>query len=141
MNTKTLPHELLLQLLKLNIHIGKHLAGPLSGHGISLTEYLVLRALQQAPESRQRRIDLAREVGLSASGITRLLKPMEKIGLVRHEATARDARVSLVVLTPAGASILADADATFEDHADSLLGATDPAQLQQLFGGVSALLP
>ncbi|MCW9026764.1 MAG: MarR family winged helix-turn-helix transcriptional regulator, partial [Thiovulaceae bacterium] len=49
-----------------------------------------------------RRIDLADKVGMSASGITRLLNPMEKIKIVKKEINARDARVSFVKITIAG---------------------------------------
>jgi DNA-binding MarR family transcriptional regulator len=49
-----------------------------------------------------RRGDLAEKLGLTASGVTRLLLPMEKIGLVRREADKSDARVSYVVLGAGG---------------------------------------
>lgn len=52
-----------------------------------------------------RRIDLADSVGLSPSAVTRLLAPMEKPGLVEKEANPRDARVSLVKLSTAGAGV------------------------------------
>ena len=93
---------LLISLINLNTRLEKSLSGPLSLHGISLTEYMVLRQLAQAPEQKLRRIDLAQQVGLSASGVTRLLNPMEKTGLIDKEQVERDARVSLVTLTSAG---------------------------------------
>ena len=42
-------------------------------HGIGLTEYMVLDILAQAPQGALRRIDLAEELGRTASGVTRLL--------------------------------------------------------------------
>lgn len=56
-----------------------------------------------------RRIDLADAIGLTASGITRLLLPMEKIGLVKRESHDGDARVSYVSITPAGKTKLLEA--------------------------------
>lgn len=56
-----------------------------------------------------RRIDLADAIGLTASGITRLLLPMEKIGLVGREAHDGDARVSFVALAPGGENMLGEA--------------------------------
>ena len=41
-------------------------------------------------------------MGLTASGVTRILAPMEKIGLIKKETAQRDARVSFVAITPAG---------------------------------------
>ena len=70
--------------------------------GLGLTEFVILLQLGQADGGKMRRIDLAETVGLTASGVTRLLLPMEKIGLIRREANADDARSSLVALAPGG---------------------------------------
>ncbi|HLT64546.1 MAG TPA: MarR family transcriptional regulator [Pseudohongiella sp.] len=124
--------ELMLDLINLHTRIQKRLLGPLSLHGISLTEFLVLRQLALAPEKKMRRIDLAQQVGLSASGVTRLLDPMQKIGLVNKEETERDARVSLVTLTKTGERILNDACVTFDQVARGLLGQISPADQEVL---------
>ncbi len=68
--------------------------------GISLNECIILSSLLQAPENKMRRIDLAEKIGFTPSGITRLLLPMEKIGLVLREKNENDARVSYVILAP-----------------------------------------
>lgn len=68
--------------------------------GISLNECIILSSLLQAPENKMRRIDLAEKIGFTPSGITRLLLPMEKIGLVFREKNEHDARVSYVILAP-----------------------------------------
>ena len=70
--------------------------------GIGFSDFLILYALSIAPEKRMRRIDLADSIWLTASGITRLLLPMEKIGLIRREAHDGDARVSFVSIAPGG---------------------------------------
>jgi DNA-binding MarR family transcriptional regulator len=70
--------------------------------GLGWTEFLILHHLNQAEGQKLRRIDLAEKIGLTASGITRLLLPMEKIGLVQKEVNERDARVSLVMLASGG---------------------------------------
>ena len=53
-------------------------------------------------------------MGLTASGITRLLNPMEKLGLITREVNERDARLSLVKLTVAGVQKLSDAKKSVE---------------------------
>jgi len=131
---------LLISLINLNTRLEKSLSGPLSLHGISLTEYMVLRQLAQAPEQKLRRIDLAQQVGLRASGVTRLLNPMEKTGLIEKQQVERDARVSLVTLTSAGKKILADAGTTFDQSAQSLLAPLKQAEQNTLQALVSALL-
>ncbi|MEX0741084.1 MAG: MarR family transcriptional regulator [Pseudohongiella sp.] len=117
--------ELLLKLVALHTRIQKQLSGPLSFHGISFTEYLVLKQLHDAPAQKLRRIDLAQQVGLSASGVTRLLNPMEKVGLVSKEEAARDARVSLVTLTGAGKTVFQDADVSFGQVAKAVMTSLD----------------
>jgi hypothetical protein len=51
-------------------------------HGLTLNDYDVLVQLYYAPDHRMRRIDLARTVLLTASGITRLLDGLERTGWV-----------------------------------------------------------
>lgn len=129
--------ELLLKLINVHTRIQRRLIGPLSCHGISFTEYLVLRQLNQAPGKKLRRVDLAQQVGLSASGVTRLLNPMQKIGLVDKEKVSRDARVSLVNLTSTGEKIFKDASVSFDQVAQSLMesiGIKDQTQLLKITG-------
>lgn len=56
-------------------------------HGISFADYQLLLSLQRAPGGRLRRVDLAETLGLTASGVTRSLLPLEKIGLVVHNVS------------------------------------------------------
>lgn len=70
--------------------------------GIGFNELVILYHLSQSDDQKIRRIDLAEKIGLTASGITRLLLPMGKIGLVKKEINERDARVSFVKLAPGG---------------------------------------
>ena len=83
--------------------------------GISFSEYRLLKVLSQANSGGFPRIDLANGVGLTASAVTRALKPLEKIGLVSTERSVRDARQSLAMLTPAGLALLDDAQAILQD--------------------------
>ena len=82
-------------------------------HGISLREYEVLLALADAPEQRLRRVDLATKVLLTQSGVTRLLEPLERRGLVGRAASPDDRRVTFAALTKDGKRLLKAAAA---DH-------------------------
>lgn len=77
--------------------------------GISFSWFVIMCHLSEARDEKMRRIDLAEKVGLTASGVTRLLGPMEKIGLVRSEPSEHDARVSLIALAPGGKRKLEEA--------------------------------
>jgi DNA-binding MarR family transcriptional regulator len=71
-------------------------------HGLSVTAYEALLLLSRAEEGSMRRVDLAGGLGLSPSGVTRLLEGLERDGLVEKRSCASDARVSYAVLTDAG---------------------------------------
>lgn len=79
-----------------------------------------------------RRIDLAEQMDMSASGITRALNPMEKLKLVQKEKNPRDARVSLVKLAAPGERSYQEALATVTSTADTLLENLDAAELARL---------
>jgi DNA-binding MarR family transcriptional regulator len=92
-----------------------------SVHGIGFTEYIILFHLNKSHNKAMRRIDLANNIGLTASGITRIVSPMEKIGVVKKEKNPRDARVSLVKITAAGEEIIGDATLSIKQYSKRLL--------------------
>ena len=71
-------------------------------HGLTLSDFDVLVQLYNAPERSLRRVDIARAVLLTASGITRLLDGLERAGWVEKRSCETDARVSYAVLTDEG---------------------------------------
>ena len=89
--------------------------------GISLAEYRLLRALGDAPASQASRVDLADAVGLTPSGVTRALRPMEKLSIVSTVKSKRDARLAIAALTPAGRVLLDDATGVVDDTMKVLL--------------------
>jgi DNA-binding MarR family transcriptional regulator len=71
-------------------------------HGLTLNDYDCMVQLAYAPERSLRRVDLARSVLLSPSGITRLLDGLEREGWVEKRTCESDARVSYAHLTDIG---------------------------------------
>lgn len=69
---------------------------------ISLTWYDVLTALSGAPGHRLRLNELAEQVVLSRSGLTRLLDRVEAAGLIRREPAPGDRRGAYAVMTEKG---------------------------------------
>ncbi len=124
--------QLVIEIANLHSRIQKRLGGPLSFHGLGLSDYLVLNQLSLAPRQRLSRSDLAERVGLTPSGITRLLNPLAKIGMVEKESNPRDARVSLVALSKAGKRTHAEAKVSFDAAAGELFAALDGGRLAQL---------
>ena len=81
-------------------------------HGLTINDYGALLLLSRADEGRLRRVDLAEELVLTASGVTRLLDGLERVGLVERAACSSDRRVTYAVLTEAGRERLEYASAT-----------------------------
>jgi DNA-binding MarR family transcriptional regulator len=89
-------------------------------HGLTLNDYEVLLHLSHAEEGRMRRVDLAQQILLTASGITRLLDGLERAGFVCKETCPSDARVSYAKLTDEGAAKLRSAAKTHLSDIDEL---------------------
>ena len=90
---------------RFDIALGNH-------HGISFGDFQVLNHLARAGGGRLRRVDLADKLGLSASGVTRTLLPLEKIGLVTRQPDPKDARVGFAAVTVVGEEMLVNATVT-----------------------------
>lgn len=91
------------QLLRVHAAVTRELNAALSeSHGLTIGEFEVLLRLSQAPDHSMRRIDLADQVLLSPSGITRMLDRLSAAGLVANASCPTDARVHYAVLTEDG---------------------------------------
>lgn len=84
----------------------------LASHRISLREFDVLITLFNAPDRRLRMTELAQQVMLSPSGLTRLVDRLERAKLVERHNDSRDARSFRTVLTDAGLQRLDEARTT-----------------------------
>jgi DNA-binding MarR family transcriptional regulator len=110
----------------------------LAVQGLSINDYETLAALARAPRQRMRRIDLARRLLLSPSGVTRLLNGLTDAGYVERKGSDADLRVAYAQLTRAGAAKL---EAASGEHVDAIhkllerqLSAAEIIQLGDLLG-------
>lgn len=78
------------------------------GQGIGFNDFRILYYLNNAPDGKMRATDLVEKISMTQSGITRMLLPMEKIGLVVREDSEHDGRVKYVKIAPGGKRILQD---------------------------------
>jgi DNA-binding MarR family transcriptional regulator len=69
---------------------------------LTLNDFECLLVLSRAEDSRMKRVELARRLILTPSGITRLLEGLEQEGLVRRTTCPTDLRVAYAELTPEG---------------------------------------
>ena len=105
-------------------------------HGIGFLEYIVLHRLINAPGNAMRRIDLANAICRTASGVTRMLSPMEKIGLVEKADNPRDARVSLIKITKTGEDIYHDATNSLNEKSNQVMIHVSEKQIDSITAAV-----
>lgn len=98
-------------------------ASLVASHGLTMNDYGTLLLLSRAGEQGMRRIDLANQLQLSPSGITRLLDRLEDQGYVTKGECKEDARVSYAVLTDEGLAKLKDAAPEHVDDIERRLSA------------------
>lgn len=110
-----------LRLLQAAEEFRAGLAGEFSAvHGISVNEFLLMLHLERSALHRLPRVELAKRMHVSASTITRMAAPMEKIGLLDRDVDERDARLVFVVITELGREKLTQASETFAKRAGYL---------------------
>jgi len=125
--------EFTLRLARAQATLVRRLDQVLGGyHGISFSDFMLLHYLARAPGGRLRRVDLAERQGLTASGVTRTLLPLEKIGLVERQQDPRDARVAYAAITATGRELLNNAVVVADQISKDLLRSCPPDQFDNL---------
>lgn len=89
--------------------LGVALESDLAPHGLTMGDYEVLVRLSEVPAQQMRMCDLAVQLRLSPSGLTRRLDGLVTGRLVRREPSEQDRRVMLATLTSKGLDTLTDA--------------------------------
>ncbi|MET0144221.1 MAG: MarR family transcriptional regulator [Ilumatobacteraceae bacterium] len=82
------------------------LESDLAPHGLTLGDYQVLVYLSEAEDRAMRMCDLAVNLQLSPSGLTRRLDGLVRAGLVDRQPSVQDRRVMLAVLNDRGLEYL-----------------------------------
>lgn len=110
-------------------------------HDLTIGEYDALLTIAQAPERRIRMRQLADEVILSKSGVTRLVDRLVDDGLVERSACVADARGAEAVLTERGLARLRAASRThlrgIDEHFLAILDRADLAVIERTLSTVA----
>ena len=93
-------------------------------HRLSLTEYEVLRRLSDSPEGHRRIQELAEEIHLSQSALSRLVQRLEDDGFVCRNVCDHDRRGVFACITDAGRKAQAEAHPTHVSVLAETLGDT-----------------
>jgi DNA-binding MarR family transcriptional regulator len=131
-----------LRFLRAHAAVTRELSARLeASHGLTLSDFDVLVQLYHAGQNGLRRVDLARQVLLTASGITRLLDGLESAGWVAKRRCETDARVTYAVLTDAGHKKIAEARESHARDIDELFGSQFNEEEKTVLDGLLARLP
>lgn len=112
-----------------------------AAHGITRSQYNVLRILRGAGADGVPTLDVASRMIEQAPGITRLLDRLESKEFVRRQRCPKDRRQHLCWITPKGLAVLAKLDApTLRAHEESMkkLKARDREAFIRLLDAVRA---
>lgn len=126
--------------LTAHAHLTRRISRDLAEAGLpDLGWYDLLWALYRAPGRRLRVNELAREVVLSATAMSRFVDRVERAGHVRREADPADRRALQVALTDSGEALLREMwpvyERGIEEHFVAHLGRSGPrlrAMLQRM---------
>jgi len=109
-------------------------------HGLPVSWHEVLVRLARADGGAMRMQELAREVLLSKSGLTRLADRMEDAGLIERSKCGTDRRGTYAVITEAGRRMLRESFPAFmsavDQHFAGRLSADELSALRTLLGKV-----
>jgi DNA-binding MarR family transcriptional regulator len=92
-------------------------------HALSLAEFEVLQRLAEAPDGERRMQELAVEIHLSPSALSRLVGRLEKLGLAAREICETDRRGIYACITDAGRTAQRKAEPTHTEVLAATLGA------------------
>ena len=102
----------------------------------------LLALLAQTPEQRLRMADVSAALGLSKSGVTRLVDRLSARGLVVRAPCPKDRRVIYAGLTDeGGAAAAAATPARASGLAELLAGHLSPEELEALTASLRRLMP
>jgi DNA-binding MarR family transcriptional regulator len=114
-------------------------------HGLTINDYEALLRLSRVDGGMMRRVDLAEELVLTPSGVTRLLDGLERAGLVEKASCPTDARVTYAALTEAGREKVRRASrshiASVHDHFGARFTAKELAALAELLARLAEDAP
>jgi DNA-binding MarR family transcriptional regulator len=109
----------------------------LAGHGITMWGYIVLSALQDAPESTQ--AALAERIGADKTRIIATLDALQAAGLITRDPDPADRRARVLSITPAGRRARDGAQREIQRNEERLLAELPAAGRRAFLAAARAL--
>lgn len=127
-------HEASIALVKTADDVRRHADEFLAPHGLTATQYNVLRILRGAGPEGLATLEVADRLVQRAPGITRLLDRLEAKGLVRRERRPGDRRQVRCFTTPRSARLLDSLDQGISEFDERAVSALSDSEQRTLIG-------
>ena len=140
--TKPFPRrsaEALLSVMRTAALIEHHLNEALRPHGLTATQYNVLRILRGAGANGLCGREVAARMVSRVPDVSRLLERMEDMGLISRERDSADRRHVTARITARGLAILGQVAPVLEEVERARVGRLGAERLQDLIDGLAAL--
>ncbi len=129
---RSLAHEAHLSILRTAAQFEHAFESALKPHGVTATQYNVLRILRGAEPTGLCRQEIGARMLRRVPDVTRLLDRLEDLRLVVRERGGSDRRLVTTRITAAGLKVLAGLDPVADKLTGALLGRLDEADLRAL---------
>jgi DNA-binding MarR family transcriptional regulator len=128
----SLQEELWLNLSRTTAMVGHHIEQGLRPHGLSPTQYNVLRILRGAGPQGLCQYEIAERLVAEVPDVPRIVDRMEKAGWVARERGMVDRRVVRTTLTPLGADLVGDLDSMMTRLTCGIFDALTEGEMERL---------
>ncbi|MEQ8577087.1 MAG: MarR family transcriptional regulator [Balneola sp.] len=108
-------------------------------NGVGLDDYIILHVLNKARNHQMERVELAKQVGISTTDLTRKLPKLEKIGLIEREDSPEDIKKSKVRLTNSGKKVHGYATESAEEKALDLFPSKKNTEMELLVEALNSI--
>jgi DNA-binding MarR family transcriptional regulator len=123
--------ELWLNLSRTAAVIGHEVEQRLRPHGLSPTQYNVLRILRGAGEAGLVQHEVGERLVAQVPDVPRILSRMQKAGWVERVRGTVDRRVVRATLTPSGLKLVDELDGMMQEVEDGLFSVMTEAEIRQ----------
>lgn len=124
--------EALVGLMRTADILRRYVSAAVEPHGITLSQYNVLRILRGAGDEGLPTLDVAERLVERTPGITRMMDRLEAKRWVRRERCPHDRRQVLCYLTSEGEELLAELDAPMDRADGAALSSLSEAEQREL---------
>ena len=129
---RSLREETLISIARTEAISREHLERVLAPHGLSMTQYNVLRILRGAGSNGLCRNEIGQRLISRMPDVSRLLDRMETAGFVSRVRSTEDRRLVNTTLTARGRALVDDLDADVAEAQEKQLGHMTEDQLRTL---------